>query len=51
MSVLSVVCCHVDVSETGHSLVLESPTVCDVSECDLETTSMKKPMSSRTVEP
>ena len=36
MSVVSVVCCQVEVSATGRSLVQRSPTDCGVSECDLE---------------
>jgi len=34
MSVVSVVCCQVEVSATGRSLVQRSPTECGVSECD-----------------
>jgi hypothetical protein len=30
----SVVCCQVEVSVTGRSLVQRSPTVCGVPECD-----------------
>jgi hypothetical protein len=33
---LSVVCCQVEVSATGWSLVQRSPTDCGVSECDCE---------------
>jgi hypothetical protein len=33
MSVLSVVCCQVEVSATGRSLVQKSPTECDASLC------------------
>ena len=33
LSVLSVVCCQVDVSATGLSLVLRSPTNCGASLC------------------
>jgi len=33
MSVLSVVCCQVEVSSTGWSLVQRSPTDCDASLC------------------
>jgi len=35
-SVFSVVCCQVEVSATGWSLVRRSLTECGVSECDLE---------------
>jgi hypothetical protein len=33
LSVVSVVCCQVEVSATGWSLVQRSPTDCGVSEC------------------
>jgi hypothetical protein len=36
LSLLSVVCCQVEVSATGWSLVQRSPTECGVSECDRE---------------
>ena len=49
MSVLSVVCCQVEVSATGPSLVRISLTECGVSECDLEN-SMKGPRSTSVVE-
>ena len=35
-SVLSIVCCRVEVSATGCSLVQRSPTVCGVSVSDCE---------------
>jgi hypothetical protein len=43
MSVVSVVCCEVEVSATDRSLVQRSPTVCGVSECDLEASIMRRP--------
>ena len=36
VSVVSVVCCQVEVSVSGWSLVQGSPTECGVSECDRE---------------
>jgi hypothetical protein len=36
LSLVSVVCCQVEVSATGWSLVQRSPTECGVSECDRE---------------
>jgi len=33
LTVVSVVCCQVDVSATGRSLVQRSPTDCDASLC------------------
>jgi hypothetical protein len=35
-SLVSVVCCQVEVSVMGPSLVERIPTECGVSECDLE---------------
>jgi hypothetical protein len=49
MSVLSVVCCQVEVYATGPSLVRISLTECGVSEGDLES-SMKGPRSTSVVE-
>ena len=34
---VSVVCCHVEVSATGRSLLQRSPIECGMSECDLQT--------------
>jgi hypothetical protein len=34
LSLVSVVCCRVEVSATGRLLVQRSPTDCGVSECD-----------------
>jgi len=39
--VVSVVCCQIEGSATGRSLVQRSPTECGVSECDLETSTMR----------
>jgi hypothetical protein len=36
LSLVIVVCCQVEVSVTGWSLVQRSPTECGVSECDRE---------------
>jgi hypothetical protein len=43
MSVMSVVCCQVEVSALGWSLVQRSPTECGVSECDCEASIMRRP--------
>jgi hypothetical protein len=43
MSLVSFVLCQVDVSATFQSLVQKSPTECGVSECDLETSMMRRP--------
>ena len=36
LSHVSVVCCHVEISATGRSLVRRSPTDCDVTLCMIE---------------
>jgi len=43
VSVVSVVCCQAVVPATGRSLVQRSPTERGVSECDLETSTMRRP--------
>jgi hypothetical protein len=47
LSVVSVVCCQVEVSASGRSLVQRSPTDCGVSECDREASTMKRPCPTR----
>jgi len=42
LSVVNVVCCQVELSASVRSLVQRSPTDCGVSECDLETSRMKR---------
>ena len=41
VSLVSVVCCQVEVSATGRSLVQRSPTECDMFECDREASTMR----------
>ena len=48
---MSVVCCQVEVCAKGRPLVQRSPTVCGVSECDLETSTVMRPRTTRAVEP
>ena len=43
-------CCQVEVSATVRSLVQSSPTECDVSEYDLEASTMRRPRPTRAVE-
>ena len=43
MSVVSVECCQVEVSASGSPLVQRSPTECGVSECDRETSIIRRP--------
>ena len=42
LSVVSVVCCQVEVSAKGRSLVQRSPTECGVAECDVEISIMRR---------
>jgi hypothetical protein len=42
LSLVSVVCCQVEVSAIGWSLTQRSPTECGVSECDSETPIMRR---------
>jgi hypothetical protein len=44
MSVVSVVCCLVEVSATGWSLVQRNPTECGVSQFDREASIVRRPM-------
>jgi hypothetical protein len=43
LSLVSVVCCQVEVSATGRSLVQRSPTDCGVSEWNVETSTRRRP--------
>jgi hypothetical protein len=51
LSVVSVVCCEVNVPATASSLLQGSPTECGVSDCDLETSIMRKVRPTRAVDP
>ena len=51
LSFVSVVCCQVEASATGWSLVQRSPTDCGISERGLETLAMLIPRPTRAVEP
>ena len=44
-SLVTVVCYQVEVSVTGRLLVHRSPTDCDVTVCDLETSTIRRPWS------
>jgi hypothetical protein len=50
LSLVTAVCCQVEVSATGRSLFQRSPTECIVSEGD-RGTSLRRHWSSRAVEP
>ena len=39
---MSVVCCQAEFSGSGRSLVQRSPTECGVSECNRETSTMRR---------
>jgi hypothetical protein len=47
LSLVSVVCCQVEVCASGWSHVQRSPTDCGVSECDREASIMRGPWSAR----
>jgi hypothetical protein len=47
MSLVSIVCCQVDVPALGLLLVQRSPTEHGVSKCDFETSSIRRPGPSR----
>jgi hypothetical protein len=51
LSLISFVCCQVQVSSSGWSLVRRSPTECGVSDCDYEPSVIRRPVPSRTVAP
>jgi len=42
MSVVSVVCCQIEVYASGLTLVQKSPTACGVSDCDHEASIMRR---------
>jgi hypothetical protein len=51
LSLVSVVCCHAEISATARSLVQRIATGCGVSECDRETSTVRRPWPARAVEP
>jgi hypothetical protein len=51
LSLVSVVCCQVEVSAVGWLLLRRSFTECGVSECDVETSTTRTLRLTRTVEP
>jgi hypothetical protein len=51
LSLVSVVCCEVEISASGQSLDHKNPTDCGVSECGLETSTVSRPRPTRAVEP
>ena len=51
MPLVSVVCCQVEVSTRGRSLVQRSPTERDVPECDREALTVRRPGPARALEP
>ena len=48
---MSVVCCQVEVLASGRLRVEKSPADCGVSECDFETSKMRRPRHSIAIEP
>ena len=51
LSLMSVVCCQVEVSATGRLLVQTSRTECGVSECDRRTSTVRRSRPTGTFEP
>jgi len=51
LSPVNGVCCHVEVSARGRSLIQRSRNKCGVFECDTKTLTMKRARSNRTDEP
>jgi len=51
LSLENIVCCQVEDSATGRSLIQRSPIECGVPEFDLETSTMRKPRPKTAVEP
>jgi len=51
LSRVIVVCCQVEVTTTRRSFVLRSITECGVSECDLETSTLRSLLSTRAFNP
>jgi hypothetical protein len=47
VSLVNVVCCQVEVSASGWSLVQRNPVECGVSECDREASIMRRPWPTR----
>jgi hypothetical protein len=51
LCLVSVVCCWVEVSATGRSLVQRCPTEFVVTECDLDTSTKERSRRTRTFQP
>ena len=51
LSLVNVLCCLVELSATGRSLIQRSPTDCGVSEFDLETSTMRRRRLTRAAKP
>jgi len=49
LSLVSVVCCQVEVPTMDRSLLQRNPTECGVSECDIEISRMRKHRLTRAV--
>ena len=47
LSLVSVVCCQVEMSATGWSFIQGSPTECSLSECDFEASIKRRPWPAR----
>jgi len=47
LSLVSVVCCQMEVPPSGRSLVQRSSTECGVSECDRQASTLRRPWPTR----
>jgi len=47
LSVVSFVCCQIEVSATSRSLIQRSPNLCGVSEYNSEVSKMRRPWNNR----
>jgi hypothetical protein len=43
-SLVTVVCCQIEVTASGRSLLQRSPTECGVPECDHESSTVRRPL-------
>jgi hypothetical protein len=51
LCLVSVVCCQVEVSATGRSLIQRNPSECGVSVCGAKTSTKRRPRPARALEP
>jgi hypothetical protein len=47
LSLVIIVCCQIEISATGRLFVQRSPSECGVSQCDLETSTIRRSRPTR----